>query len=129
MTILKFPMQPVIDLYQRVLVAPKMRPTYDQQHLEEPPRALWLVKDEGVYLMSAAADREPSEGVVYALGYDPDRDPSWYDRARGALGGDDFLEAIPIEWVANAVTAGESYLRLSVTKARISLVLVRGGVQ
>ena len=57
--------------------------------------ALWLVKDEGIYLMSnGKGDDRPD--VVYAKGFNPkerDRMDVW-DDARAAVGGDDFAELI-----------------------------------
>jgi hypothetical protein len=68
--------------------------------------ALEFVKDEGIYLMS---NGDPADGpgsgtlarppVVYAEGYDPtveDRMAVW-ERARAAVGGDDFVEFIELD--------------------------------
>jgi len=55
--------------------------------------SLFLVKDMGVYLMSASTVKQPVKEtgclVVYADGYTPDD---------GYIGGDDFVENIPISW-------------------------------
>ena len=54
--------------------------------------ALWLVKDEGAYLMSNGLPYLKGEGennlVVYAKGYRPEN---------GHIGGDDWCEVISIE--------------------------------
>ncbi|MYE83070.1 MAG: DUF3085 domain-containing protein [Gammaproteobacteria bacterium] len=77
------------------------------------PPCLWLVKDEGIYLMSpgihpdSEADRSTRAPVAYASGFDPTRDDRMavWDRARDAVGGDDFAEAVPLEWVDAAIAA------------------------
>ena len=54
---------------------------------------LWLVKDEGIYLMSPT--EKPFETVVYARGYKPtkaNRDTLW-DKTH-AVSGDDFAEFV-----------------------------------
>lgn len=59
---------------------------------------LWLVKDQGCYLMSNAADQSHTVGgdlfVVYAAGLGKDCD---HGTLRQAVGGDDFCEVIPLE--------------------------------
>jgi hypothetical protein len=58
---------------------------------EEVPAGLWLVKDDGIYLMSnGVSDRECGE--AYAVGFDPKRDQDVWDLSRDAAGGDDFSE-------------------------------------
>lgn len=60
-----------------------------------------LVKDQGVYLMSAGEPRDLIDGessfVAYAKGMNPTVDPfdDWWDAARNAVGGDDFGEHLP----------------------------------
>lgn len=53
---------------------------------------LWLVKDQGIYLLSNAVGRQAPP--VYAVGYGPDAD---WDHVREAAGGDDFVEYLPID--------------------------------
>jgi len=70
------------------------------------PARLLLVKDTGVYLMSSGTPGIPhkagGEGqhVVYAEGLGPDAD---YDTIRDAVGGDDFVEGLPLPTVMEAV--------------------------
>lgn len=77
-------------------------PKPEQLALEKIPPALHLVKDEGIYLLSSSAERDIAEGttsrVVYANGLDPKADEDVWDKCREAVGGDDFVEALPIEW-------------------------------
>ena len=66
------------------------------------PPGLWLVKDEGVYLMSNGEVRgEPK--VVYAQGYDPHQGEVW-DKCQRVMGGDDMFEFVPADAFAD-VTA------------------------
>lgn len=58
-----------------------------------------LVKDEGIYLMSGAKNRKYDlknyTHVVYAKGYNPS-EGDVYDKCRDAVGGDDFVESLPV---------------------------------
>ena len=57
---------------------------------------LWLIKDEGIYLMSPTTDKR-FRTVVYAKGYKPtkaNRDTLW-DKTH-AISGDDFVEFLPL---------------------------------
>lgn len=70
---------------------------------DEAVPGLFLVHDQGVYLMSNGlpADKEgldpksPMCFVVYARGCDPKKDQDWWERARDLVGGDDFAENLP----------------------------------
>ncbi len=53
------------------------------------PAGLWLVKDDGIYLMSNGT--EP-HAPVYASGFDPERNLGVWSSASEAVGGDDFEE-------------------------------------
>ena len=74
-----------------------------------PCPALFIVKDEGAYLMSNAKRTEEevkaSVGLLYAKGYDPNKMDlaELYDKSHDNLGGDDFAETFPIDqkWVEN----------------------------
>ena len=68
-------------------------------------QGLWLIKDDGIYLMSPTDKRFRSHGnlkaqhstVVYANGYKPtkaNRDTLW-DKTH-AISGDDFVEFLPL---------------------------------
>ncbi len=73
---------------------------YTKEYTDE--HGLWLVKDEGIYLMSPSDDNfVSSDGVVntvvYARGYKPtkaNRDTLW-DKTH-AVSGDDFAEFIKL---------------------------------
>lgn len=88
--------------------APRHAAAFDEAG--KPGPAVVLVKDEGIYLMSNGLPRDlASTGgrsfVAYAQGFDPtaqNRLDVW-DRARDAVGGDDFAEHLPIEWFEEAL--------------------------
>ena len=88
---------------------------YMGQTTEE--QGLWLVKDDGIYLMSPTVKRFRSHGnlkaqhstVVYAKGYKPtkaNRDTLW-DKTHD-ISGDDFAEFLPLSegQVANICNGG-----------------------
>lgn len=61
---------------------------------QEVPAGLWLVKDDGIYLMSnAVAGRDGH--VAYAVGFNPTNNVGVWDAAREVVGGDDFEEFLP----------------------------------
>jgi Protein of unknown function (DUF3085) len=68
-------------------------------------RGLWLVGDQGVYLMSNAAIDKPT--VVYANECDPTALPFevWWEAKRATFGGDDGVDFIRIEEIEALVAA------------------------
>ena len=146
MTTLFFDMEQVAGLARHAREAPARRMTMGQRAaiygeercaVRQPgeerlaPPCLWLVKDEGIYLMSPGIhpDVERTERtrppVSYASGFDPtraDRMAVW-DRARDAAGGDDFAEDIPLEWVDAAFAARAPQFALSFGPDQIGLLL------
>src|SRR5262245_60176401 len=82
---LKFPMEGVRRLAEATRSATTHEPTYSQRGLQVVPPGFWLVKDQGVYLLSNG-DRTAHE-PVYAVGLGPRAD---YDLVRAFAGGDDF---------------------------------------
>src|SRR5262245_6420788 len=67
----------------------------DKYYTTDKPLLL-LVKDRGVYIMTAAKMPLPEDEshVCYATGYNPAKDDDWYEKAWDAVGGDDFGEEI-----------------------------------
>ncbi len=59
------------------------------------PAGLWLVKDDGIYLMSNA-EQQAEPKVVYARGYDPHQGEVW-DKCQRVMGGDDICEFVPAD--------------------------------
>ncbi|MYE82130.1 MAG: DUF3085 domain-containing protein [Gammaproteobacteria bacterium] len=147
MTRLQFDMEQVAGLARHARAAPERRMTiaqraeiYGEDRCAVPqpgeerlaPPCLWLVKDEGIYLMSPGVHPEPEPGdrparapVAYASGFDPTRDDRMavWDRARDAVGGDDFAEAIPAEWVDAAVATRSPEFVLEFGPDAIGLLL------
>ena len=99
--------------------------------------ALWLVKDEGIYLMSTGLYPEGHGralpggrmAVAYAVGFDPRREDRLdvWDRARDAVGGDDFADPLPLEWVDAAVRARAPEFVLEFKPDAVELVLPAAG--
>ena len=93
-------------------------PKREDLALELVPPALHFVHDDGIYLLSSSAERDIVEGntsrVVYAKGYDPRTDEDVWEKARAAVGGDDFVEALPIEWFTPLLT-DESIVTVTLT--------------
>ncbi len=82
-----------------------------------------FVKDQGVYLMSFAPTGPNDNRVVYARGFDPERNDfdEWYDSARAICGGDDFGEQLATDFLIRAVARGASMLRIKLTSADMTL--------
>lgn len=99
---------------------------------EKLPRCLHLVKDEGLYLMAGTQERLPAKEphdtrhhVVFAEGYNPDRDAGWWEAARDAFGGDDGAVSIPLEWVDITLreNPGTQHFCLDVSPEKIGLAI------
>ena len=99
--------------------------------LSKVPAALWLVKDQGIYLMSNGDPRlllEPGSTdpcarsrVAYAHGFNPGTNHDWFERL-SVLDGDDFASALPAEWFAKAEETHTRSLFLNVTKKHITVL-------
>ena len=87
--------------------------------------AMILVKDEGIYLMSNgtpnAMSGENSRFVAYAKGYDPHKGDVW-DKARAAVGGDDFGEWLVLDKRTIDAVMGGADLIIRGTASRITVV-------
>ena len=97
---------------------------------------VYLVKDEGIYLMSSGMPRDLADPnstdpraesfVAYAKGYDPhtgDRSAIW-EKCREAVGGDDFGEPLDLDDFVSALAAPNiKGLLIKVTPNHISLVI------
>lgn len=97
-------------------------------------RSVFLVKDEGIYLMSAGKPGQvnpafaPGESesqllVQYAVEADPtkrDRGEVW-DDARDIAGGDDFAEPLGIGFFQKAVENGAKQIVVTFTDDKLAL--------
>lgn len=154
MAILSFDITQARTLVDHAKSSPEHRPTFSQQFEQELwkegvgplsdeqifqskgehmdpskiPAGLWLVKDQGVYLMSngnPGLKNEDGKGykVCYAEGMNPKADEGWYEAACSAVGGDDFAEFIPAAWVEMTEKAGKKSLRIQFTQDSMALVI------
>ncbi len=83
---------------------------------------LWLVKDDGIYVMSPSAKRDKDgDGVhvIYAKGYDKNQPDIW--EKTYAVSRDDFAEFIPLtkEQVQRMMESCELEIGLSETQVKI----------
>jgi hypothetical protein len=136
MSRLMFDLAALRPIVEHALSASEHAPVFGQTPPIAP--ALWLVKDDGIYLMSNGRPRQIADDsfpndqdqhgqslVVYAEGFDPTKADStavWY-AARDAVGGDDFGEPLPAEWFKDALDRGASTITLNVTNRAIHVVL------
>lgn len=92
------------------------------------PRGFWLVKDNGVYVMSNGFPLDKkSDGedmnICFAKGCNPSVDGNWYDTARSKLGGDDGVFFLPLDFYDISVERGKRTLSINVTASAFKLVL------
>lgn len=83
---------------------------------------LWLVKDQGIYLMAPAEKRDMDKDgvhVIYARGYSPKAADLW--EKTHAVSGDDFAEFIPLskEQVLRLYRHQELVINISETQLEI----------
>jgi hypothetical protein len=91
-----------------------------------PPGLNWA-KDRGIYLMSNGKLGEGGDAaemglIAYARGFNPEANPDYYWKQTDAVGGDDFVEFLGLEWVKRVVgdrTSG--YLAIEVTREHFSI--------
>lgn len=123
MSRLKFPMTPVLrSIIEHARAAKQFTAPYG---IGEPEPSLHFVKDSGIYLLSGASDRQlrpdgKGSVVAYAQGYEPDAPDSW-DRCRDAVGGDDFVEVLPLKFFTSALDNGATAIVLIVTEKDMRL--------
>lgn len=112
MATLRFNGKDIVKILTHVRSSNQHRAPYGEG-VKQP--ALWLVKDNGIYILSngvplQSADQGDAIFVTYAKGYedpaqvDPSRGDLWddqYSKIREAVGGDDFVEEIPLDGLSN----------------------------
>ena len=111
------------DLAFRTLIATEFKTAYEQKYTSN--KSLWLVKDEGIYLMNCYKKTEEflkKDFVVYARGFNPktlDRGIVW-DRAR-EISRDDFAENIPLNatMIKNIVHGLDLHIYISEKEIRV----------
>jgi Protein of unknown function (DUF3085) len=122
----------VLELVAHAKAAPKATSPYGMT--EDPGPGLFLVKDDGVYVMSNGephlAGTESRNKVVYARGYEglprtasvEDR-MERYDKVRGAAGGDDFAEFVPAKSLEKLEKGG--LLEINLTSSKMLIYVTR----
>ncbi len=108
--------------------APNRKPkgAYDTRLKPDTKVCLWLVHDQGVYLMPGIEDGGKAEHVIYARGCDPVKnEETWWDRSRELVGGDDFAESVelPAEAVAAVLDGRVEKLVIRLTETSMSQTL------
>ncbi|MFK4259139.1 DUF3085 domain-containing protein [Agrobacterium tumefaciens] len=89
---------------------------------------VWLVGDEGVYLMS---NGKLSEGqrpcVVYAEECDPKTNPDWWNYKRRHFGGDDGVEFLDGAMLVKVIAAspGCTHLQITMEETSMSIMPIR----
>ena len=89
---------------------------------------LWLVGDEGVYILSngkLAEEQRPL--VVYAEECDPKTNPDYWHYKRQHFGGDDGIEFLDAEMLMKLITGSPTatHLTITMTDASLSVSLIR----
>lgn len=124
-----FDAQEVLRCAEHALAAPTHRAMWGEKDANA---ALWLVGDQGVYLMSngspidnVAKDGKPvTSFVAYAEGCNPNADDfdEWYDNKRSIFGGDDGADALPwCDTVVRKVKAGAKKVIILLTESEIKM--------
>ena len=102
----------------------KCRVAYGEgEHTPEP--SLFLVKDQGVYLMSASEKRLSGKNgkgnlVAYAREANPKFDDCW-DSAREICGGDDFAENIDLSPFEEALASGAKSVEIKLSARSLEI--------
>lgn len=86
---------------------------------------LWLVGDDGVYLMANCDPPVMADGtadVVYAEQFKETPKDEWWDLKRSLFGGDDGVEFLDLDYPKAAIEAGRD-LCITLTSASMTLTL------
>lgn len=87
--------------------------------------SVWLVKDQGVYLMSPGQPPLPSADgkgnlVAYAVEANP-MNEGWYDAGREIMGGDDGCDKLDLDLFEMAIAAGARSIQVKVTPESLEM--------
>lgn len=102
-------------------------PYYGLKPGEGEKPGLWLVGDNGVYIMSNGKLADGARPlVVYSEECHPVGHPDWFDYKRRHFGGDDSIEFIAAEQLLPLVNRDfrHTHLRVQVTDTDLSLSLI-----
>jgi hypothetical protein len=131
MATLRFNATEVATLVAHARAAPAHGKAFGQT--EPPYPGVYFVHDDGLYLMSNGIPRLKADGtvatgdedttqpnkVVYAEGYNPKVDADVWERARDAVGGDDFSELLPAKDFELHIAAGAKWVTIAVSRLRL----------
>tara|TARA_Y100000114_G_scaffold102630_1_gene95765 strand:+ start:559 stop:936 length:378 start_codon:yes stop_codon:yes gene_type:complete len=86
---------------------------------------LHLVKDDGIYLMAGTVQADWMEHlkkchVIYAQGFSPKTKDLW-EKCRDAVGGDDFVEWIPLNNKMVNVLARSGHMKIRLTPKEVQI--------
>jgi hypothetical protein len=117
--ILTFDRTQVEALLQHSVNSTSWRPTFEGKKSEKP--GLWLVGDQGVYLMSNGnpgslkPDGSGSHVVCYADQVDPVKleFDTWWANKRASFGGDDGCDLLEADVIRRAITAAGTSDRIA----------------
>ena len=117
---------------KRIVAHAKAAPTHMAWYGEQKGACVFLVKDEGIYLMSNGLPFDPAEPgdardvrrfVAYAKGFGP---KAGYANLRAAVGGDDFSEPLPVaDFEQVLAEEGIRHLRIVLTETQLSIQTAR----
>lgn len=102
-------------------------PDHDNIDQDKVPPMLWLVYDQGIYLMpnTPFAEGQKTANLAYAAECNPQKMAfdEWWEAKQHLVGGDDGVESLPIEMIRealrNAKAAGKKKFRLELTEEHI----------
>ena len=103
-------------------------PYYGTRPGEGEKPGLWLVGDEGVYILSNGKLAEGQRPfVVYAEECDPKTNPDYWHYKRQHFGGDDGIEFLDAEMLMKLITGSPTatHLTITMTDASLSVSLIR----
>jgi hypothetical protein len=104
-------------------------PTESEIDPKKIARGLWMVTDQGVYLMSPGKPAIPGANgsmnlVVYAQGCNPHIDEDYYDNKRMIMGGDDGVDKVPLDFLKNAISNGAHKLIIKISETEYAMEAV-----
>ena len=122
---LTFPRDRVLTLVEHTKAADKHKTLYDK--VTGP--GLWLVGDDGVYLMSNSETMLVSDdsNLVHFICYANEVNPKtmefddWWDAKRRSFGGDDGCDFLKLESIESSLALGGD-LQLEITPESISII-------
>ena len=100
-------------------ISKEHRSTYGKK----PIPSLWLVHDDGVYLMSSAimAKGQKTANLIYAEGCNPNIDEDYYSTASTCVGGDDFADALPLDLFDHVLSSEKKTFQVIVSSSSIEI--------